>query len=331
MFSRAKLIWIMGFMFLVLLMISVGGITRLTRSGLSIVEWRPIVGTLPPLSEKAWEKEFQLYQATPEYEHVNSHFSLQDYKRIYFWEYVHRNLGRFIFLYILIPGLLLWRRKKVEGSMVLILAGLVATQGLVGWLMVKSGLSEKPHVSPYLLTLHFSFALFVLVYAYREISLIRKPLAALSRGQMSLLRGFGGVLFLQVIFGCLTSGLKAGHYSNAFPLMGGRFFPQQAFVMEPSWLNFFENPILVQWVHRWLGISTLLLLLVTSFQLLRHAGRTFIRPLIHLISIMTIQIVIGILNLRWAVPVPLAVAHQFFASLIVLGYFNLYFRTRIAR
>lgn len=173
--SRLKTFWLSGFLILVFMMIAVGGITRLTRSGLSIVEWRPVTGLLPPLTEDQWKIQFELYQKSPEFQIVNSHFSLKEYKSIFFWEYLHRLLGRLIFFFSLMPGAWLWRKKQIHGKTVIQLTLLVAVQGLVGWLMVKTGLNTRPSVSPFMLALHFFFALGLLTGIFSQFFQNQRP------------------------------------------------------------------------------------------------------------------------------------------------------------
>lgn len=326
---RLKTYWLLGFIALVLLMISVGGVTRLTRSGLSIVEWKPVVGIIPPLTEADWQSQFELYQQSPEFQQMNSHFKLEDYKQIFIWEYLHRVLGRLIFLYVLIPGLILWRRKVIKGNLVVLLSLLVAGQGLVGWLMVRSGLNLKPHVSPFMLALHFFLALFVLATAYYHLCKMRPAFSAeMSPKKWFLVNGLGILLLIQIFFGCLTSGMKAGHIFNTYPLMGGEFLPPGGMNLDPAWINVFDNPVTVQWIHRWVGILTLIFLLVTVGALTKWKRSPLFGPSMHLLGLVLVQISLGILNLIWMVPIPLAALHQFIVVLIVLGYLNIRFRLK---
>lgn len=321
--------WLLGFVALVLVMISVGGVTRLTRSGLSIVEWKPVAGIIPPLNEAGWQSQFELYQKTPEFLQRNAHFELSDYKQIFMWEYLHRVLGRLIFFYVLIPGLILWRRKETSGKLVSLLSLLVAGQGLVGWLMVKSGLNVEPHVSPYMLALHFFCALAVLATASYYLSKTRPVLAVeMSRLKWSLLNGLGFLLLIQVFYGCLTSGMKAGKLFNTYPLMGGEFLPPGGLNLSPVWINIFENPVTVQWIHRWVGALTLICLVGGAWTFTKWRRSRAMGPWIYLIGMTMVQIILGILNLLWMVPVPLAVIHQFIAALIVLGFLNIRFRLK---
>lgn len=320
-----KRYWLIGFCLLVLVMISVGGITRLTRSGLSITEWKPISGIIPPLNEQAWQAQFDLYKQTPEYLHVNSHFELSDYKQIFLWEYVHRVLGRIIFLFIVIPGFYLWRKKVVSGRLVLLLAGLVATQGLIGWLMVKTGLNVRPHVSPFMLALHFSTAVCVLLIGIAQVLKLRAPFkTAMPASSLSLYKVFGVLLGIQIFYGCLTSGLKAGIGFNTYPLMNGQFFPEGGLHFLPVWLNFFENPATVQWTHRWLGIVVTFVLISWVLSLRHKSVWPEIRSSVYvLLAVIGIQVVLGIMNIVYIVPISLAAIHQFVAVILVICYFRI--------
>ncbi len=324
---KFKQYWLLGFCLLVLVMISVGGITRLTKSGLSIVEWTPISGIIPPLTEEHWQEQFYLYKQTPEYTHVNSHFELSDYKQIFIWEYLHRVLGRVIFLFIVIPGFILWRKKAVSGRLVLGLAVLVGIQGLIGWLMVKTGLNTRPHVSPFMLALHFSTAVSVLLVGVSQYlkSSTRFQLD-MDVKQKGLFSAFGVLLALQIFYGCLTSGLKAGVGYNTYPLMNGQFFPDDGLFFTPAWLNFFENPGTVQWTHRWLGIIVTLSLLSCVARMWKSPQwKEMQNSILFLVFVIICQVLLGILNILWIVPVPLAAFHQFVAVILVVSYFRIFF------
>lgn len=324
---KLKQLWLLGFCALVIVMISIGGITRLTRSGLSIVEWKPVSGIIPPITEQDWQQQFEMYKQTPEYNHVNSHFELSDYKSIFIWEYLHRVLGRIIFLFIVIPGIYLWRKKIVSGKLVFLLSALVASQGLIGWLMVKTGLNVKPHVSPFMLALHFFTALSVLLVGFYNYISTRPPWSlGLNKSEKAYFSFFGCLLGFQIFYGCLTSGLKAGVGYNTYPLMNGEFFPEGGLFFSPVILNFFENPATVQWTHRWLGISVALFFVLTWYSLKKSTAWPQIKNSFHLLfAVILLQVVLGILNIIYVVPVSLAAIHQFVAALLVLCYFRILF------
>lgn len=324
---KVKIFTLISLILLLMMMISVGGITRLTRSGLSIVEWRPISGTLPPLTEESWQAQFELYKKSPEFQKINSHFELDDYKKIFWWEYLHRLLGRFIFLFATLTVIVLYRRKQISKSFAIGLPLLIAFQGLVGWLMVRSGLNQRPSVSHYMLSVHFFLALVTAILVYFQLAQMKSPLKVLlSSTSKKIIFAFGILLGTQVLYGCFVSGLKAGLYYPTFPLMGGNFLPPEMFSFSPMLMNLLDNPVTVQWIHRWLGILVFLYVIFMSTHLLKNYGRLFLRPLLHLLSVISVQVVLGIMNLIYQVPIFLAVAHQVVAVLVVLGYFNIVFR-----
>lgn len=320
---NGRKIWLGIMCILLTLMIGVGGITRLTRSGLSIVEWNVVMGTFPPLTEEAWKEQFELYKQTPESQKVNSSFELSDYKRIFFWEYFHRLLGRLIFLVALFPGLLLVRRNQATIKEVLGLSGMVAFQGFLGWFMVKSGLIHIPRVSPYRLTLHYLAAVAILAVTFHWFLRSQRAVTDFkSEPQPWRVRGpllaFLIIFFIQLVYGGLTAGLKAGFAYNTFPLMAGTFWPPQAFVLDPWYVNFFENVSTVQWIHRWTAFLVLALA-GFLFMRLRASGQIHLKKaaagVLHTCSL---QLVLGLLTLIFGVPIWIAVLHQVLAAILVV-------------
>lgn len=325
--SNALLVWLLACLATVLLMIAVGGVTRLTRSGLSITEWRPITGIVPPLTQEAWTREFDLYKRSPEFRHVNSHFELSDYKKIFWWEFLHRALGRVIFLMVVAGCFVFRRRREVSRRFALGLPALILVQGLMGWLMVKSGLTHRPAVSHYMLAVHFFLALVTLVALYQQIIRFKQPLGVrLSGAQAALVRAVGALYLVQLLYGCFTSGLKAGLYFNTYPLMNGQVLPPEAQALVPWARNFVENPVMVQWIHRWLGTLTLFATLFLVFHGIRSISPRLTRPLLHLGGVVVTQFALGVSALLFGVPLWIAAAHQVMAALLVLGYFNLTLR-----
>lgn len=324
--------WLTSLVVLILCMIAVGGITRLTRSGLSIVEWKPVSGIIPPMTDQDWSEQFELYKKTPEFQQVNANFSVQDYKNIFMWEYLHRVLGRLIFLFALIPGLIFWRKAQFSGKRLLLMLSLIAGQGLVGWLMVKSGLNHEPHVSPFMLALHFFSALIVILTIYYDLCVFYTKLVvseASSRTTM-IFRTLGTLLIIQIFYGCLTSGWKAGFVFNTYPLMGGEFFPPGGLIQEPLWINFFTNPSTVQWTHRWIGILVLLASMTLIRAIFKNTEKNIFKaPVLNILILVGIQILLGILNIIFIIPTYLAVIHQVMAALIVLAFYNIVFRIQM--
>ena len=256
--------WLLGLMALVILMIEVGGLTRLTDSGLSITEWRPVTGAVPPLSAAVWESEFAKYKEIPEYKLQNEGISLADFKIIYWWEWGHRQLGRVIGLvWALGFGIFLFTRKIPTGWTIrLLIIGLLGGfQGAVGWWMVASGLSgSMVDVASYRLATHLGIAFvilgFISWYAL-ELGLTESNLIKQRRGRNKRIYNLATVLimlsFLQILLGALVAGIDAGSAYTDWPLMAGGFFPPDLFAMEPFWRNFFEDPGLVQFMHRIAG------------------------------------------------------------------------------
>ena len=295
-------------------MVVVGGITRLTESGLSIVEWQPIIGALPPLSQADWEALFAKYRETPQYQKVFSAIGLEGFKSIFWWEYAHRLLGRVIGLVFLVPFLFFYFKKKLSRPLtwkleaLFVLGGL---QGAMGWYMVKSGLVDDPRVSHFRLTAHLGLALVIFsIEFWLALGLLKER-----AGKSNLLaRGVLGLVFLMALSGGFVAGMRAGHAYNSFPLMNGHLIPPEAFMLEPWWSNFFWNVATVQLAHR--AIFWLLLVLVPL--LWWQARRTPAKVAAHhLLAMFVIQSSLGISTLLLAVPVPLAAAHQAGAVLLL--------------
>jgi len=244
----------------VMIILLVGGITRLTGSGLSMVDWRPISGVLPPLGDEAWAEEFARYQESPQYKLVNQGMALSEFKYIFFWEYLHRVIGRIVGLICLVPYLWflfrgqLERGLKYKGALLVLLVG---AQGLMGWYMVKSGLVKDPEVSHFRLAAHLSLAFAIFGLAW-WMSLGLKPLQ--KGGGVSSFKRYRNwailllsVLSLQIVYGAFTSGMKAGYGFNTYPLMGGDLMPDALFSASPFWANFVSDKFSVQFIHRWIG------------------------------------------------------------------------------
>jgi cytochrome c oxidase assembly protein subunit 15 len=305
----------------------IGGITRLTHSGLSIVEWRPLMGVVPPLTDAQWMATFDRYKQFPEYLVLRPRMTLAEFKYIFFWEYLHRLVARAIGAVFLIPFVLFWRAGYFARPLALralALFGLGAAQGAVGWLMVKSGLVDRPSVSHYRLALHFAVAVTIFgfsVWLARELA-IRSPRAESRPADRRSIRRwlvFVGVLLAsQIVWGAFVAGMKAGWVLGTFPLMAGRLVPPGWLALDPVILNFVQNPATVQWVHRLLGTA----LLVSAFAFVRRLGsvapdRTTRRLGVTLLQLIALQYLLGVLTLVYFVPVPLAAAHQALALAIV--------------
>jgi cytochrome c oxidase assembly protein subunit 15 len=288
----------------------VGGITRLTESGLSIVEWQPIVGALPPLSQADWETLFAKYRETPQYRKVFSEIGLEGFKRIFWWEYTHRLMGRLIGLVFLLPFLYFLFKKKIQGPLVWKLWGLFVLgglQGALGWYMVKSGLVSDPRVSHFRLVAHLGLAL--LIFA-AEFWLALGLLKGSSKKNPFAL-AVAGVVFLMMLSGGFVAGLRAGHAYNSFPLMNGRLVPEDIFLLEPWWRNFLWNVATVQFVHRAIFWLLLLLIPLLFWKQKQTTAAKF------LLGMFVLQAALGIATLLNAVPIPLAAMHQAGAVLLL--------------
>ena len=310
---------------MVFLTIVVGGVTRLTHSGLSIVEWQPILGTLPPLNEQQWQETFGKYKLTPEYGTVNFGMTIAGFKGIFWWEYVHRLLGRLIGFVFFIPYLLFLMRRQVYGPLVWKLLGILVLGGLqggVGWLMVKSGLVDDPRVSHYRLTAHLGLA-FVIFAAMFWVALdLLFPRTAKSTnsrpsGPSRFAAGLVALIFVTVLTGGLVAGIRAGFAYNTFPLMNGHIVPPEIFMIEPWQLNFFNNMATVQFDHRLLAWFLALLVPWFWWKMRHMALNPRVRLAAHLLlGTLAVQIALGISTLLLLVPIPLAAAHQAGAVLV---------------
>ncbi|WP_209331739.1 COX15/CtaA family protein [Lunatimonas salinarum] len=327
--------WLMTGCVMVLMMVVVGGITRLTQSGLSMVRWEPIVGTLPPLTAEKWQQEFEAYQATPEFEVYNSHFSLADFKKIYFWEYVHRLLGRIVGLVFIFPALFFWLKGAFNARMkrqviIIFFGGLF--QGVLGWYMVMSGLVDQPHVSHFRLAAHLSTALTLAAYIF-WVSLEWKPFKTVeAEGVRRLGVGLMVILGIQIVYGAFVAGLKAGKMYNTFPKMGKNWFPTElgaAFDIHGV-LAVVDNGIPIQLIHRYLaylvviGVVWIWWKIRSAYPKLRFAGNL-------LLGLVTLQFLLGVFTLVYAVPVSLGVLHQLGAALLLLGLVYLIKKTSMAK
>lgn len=310
-------VWLFAVAALVFVMVSVGGATRLTGSGLSITEWQPIMGALPPLSDAAWQEALEKYRQIPQYQHVNKGMSLDAFKRIFWWEWSHRFLARFVGVAFLVPFLILLATGRIARPLVPKLAGLFALgglQGAIGWYMVASGLSERISVSQYRLAVHLSLAI-VIFAGLLWIAMSLGPRDARSQGLPAFYRRsaawIAGLVFLQIVAGAFVAGLKAGNDYNTWPLMDGQLVPTGLGVMSPWWANLFENATTVQFNHRMLAyvLTALVAWHLWSVLAQTHDRRVRLSGLA-LGSAVVAQVVLGIWTLLAQVPLSLGLAHQ---------------------
>ena len=319
-------IWLMILFALVVLMIAVGGLTRLTDSGLSITEWRPFTGAIPPLNAADWQSEFAKYQAIDEFRIQNQWMQLSDFKVIYWWEWGHRQLGRVVGLVWAIGFFWFLLRRQIPTGWtprLLFIGALGGLQGAIGWWMVSSGVTSgesMTDVASYRLATHLGLAFVILGFIAWYMMMLSRPerdLMQARRGKEAKLFGLStGLLhfaFLQIILGALVAGIDAGRSYTDWPLMGGQFFPASAFVLDPWWRNLFESPGLVQFVHRVVGYA---LLAFAVFVWVR--GRKSAHPKTQsafnlAFGVLCAQIILGVVTVLYGAPVQIAIVHQLLA------------------
>ncbi len=316
--DRAVTNWLLTVCVLIVLMVAVGGYTRLTRSGLSIVEWKPVSGVIPPTSEEAWQAEFAKYQQSPEYQKVNRHFTLDEYKQIFWVEFIHRLIARMAGLIVVIPLAVYVLRGRIpwkQSGMYWLIAALFGFQGFLGWYMVSSGLEDRPAVSHFRLTIHLLTALFLLALTL-WMALNRIYGRAEQGGNTARPSAYRWTwvmmitLVVQIAYGGLVAGLKAGHASNTWPLMFGYLVPPGLLtIVEPWWKNLFEAATTVHFMHRWFAVVVLVAAMVVWFQT-RSQPRGVQRAAVLLVGLALLQILLGIGVVIFGVPLWLALLHQ---------------------
>ena len=317
--------WLLFCAAVILGMILLGGVTRLTGSGLSMVEWKPLMGVIPPLSEQAWLETFEKYQQYPEYQKVNRGMTLDGFKSIFMFEYLHRVLGRLIGVLFLVPMLYFSFRHRIRPGLLprlIILFFLGGCQGLLGWYMVKSGMVDNPRVSQYRLTAHLGLAVAISAYMLWlafDLLYTRAGAGAAARGpyaRWSLL--LVGLVYLMILSGGLVAGTRAGFAYSTWPLMGDTFIPRGLYAGTPAWLDMFEDITTVQFNHRILAY--LLVVLISGFAVLVYRSGVASRGRLAvgmLMLAMLVQVALGISTLLLHVPVALAAAHQGGAMLVL--------------
>ncbi|CAN5509646.1 COX15/CtaA family protein [soil metagenome] len=330
--KKKVVLWLLSGCLLIFLMVVIGGITRLTGSGLSITEWNVVMGAVPPLNEHAWQEAFDKYKQIPQYQKLNYDFELSDFKQIFFWEYLHRLIGRMIGIVFLLPFLYFLWKKKLNREWInksLLLFALGGFQGFLGWFMVKSGLTERTSVSHYRLAIHliaafitFGFTCWFalqLMYERKEINANRKI--------YSFLRILLGVVILQLIYGAFTAGLHAGRIANTFPTMDGEWIPSGINALSPGYMNLFENLLTVQFIHRMIAY-TIVILIFALWWITRKVNFSSHQKMSIRICLLavSVQFLLGIFTLLYHVPVTLAALHQvggffLFSSVIIALFF----------
>lgn len=321
---RAIASWLLAVCALVFAMVVLGGVTRLTRSGLSIVEWQPLMGAIPPLTEAQWLTLFEKYKLTPEYQKVNVGMDLAGFQGIFWLEYFHRLLGRLIGLAFALPFVYFLVRGKIERTLapkLWLLFALGAAQGLLGWLMVASGLVDEPRVSPYRLSAHLGLA--ILIYSYMfwvALGLLspQPPAPAVAAPLRRHGLGVTTLIAFTILAGGFVAGTRAGFVFTDWPLMHGRWIPEGLYATQPLWADFFENVATVQFHHRLLAYLLCLALPAWWWLARRQALATRTHWLFHLLlATLVAQVALGIATLYYIVPVALAAAHQAGALLLL--------------
>lgn len=323
--ARTAKHWLLVCAAAVFMMALIGAVTRLTESGLSIVEWKPITGALPPLSEAAWQAEYHLYQQSPQGEIINRGMSMEDFKYIYFWEWLHRLWGRLIGVIYALPLIILWRRLPVETKPALLgLLALGGAQACMGWFMVKSGLVDQPMVSHYRLAAHLSLAALIYALLLRQALIFQGPaVTAMASADSRRLRRFSlttlAMVAITIVWGAFVAGLDAGMLYNTFPTMDGHWLPPELDDHRPLWHGFVAEPAIVQFTHRVLAVLTL----VKVLALWRLSRRLLVAEQVRRIATYAAlavgaQVLLGIATLMTQVQIGLATLHQG-GAFILLG------------
>jgi heme a synthase len=323
--NRPIIIWLFIGVLMIAAMVIIGGITRLTESGLSMVDWRLVAGTFPPLTEVEWNRVFSDYQKSPEFKELNSNFTLSDFKSIFWWEYIHRLWGRIIGLVFIFP--LAWFvfkkmiPKRLVGKLIAIFI-LGAFQGFLGWFMVKSGLVNEPRVSHYRLAAHLTTAFLAFAFTFWVAIDLLKPVAKINEDLKKIhiwLKVFFPILILQIIYGAFVAGMDAGTVHNNFPKMENDAWVSEAvFALNPTWLNFIEAKSGVQFIHRYVAYFVSGLVFFIWFKLGKgELSKTQQLARNLFLSALIFQFFLGVFTLLYSVPIVLGVLHQFGALLVL--------------
>jgi cytochrome c oxidase assembly protein subunit 15 len=337
--SKAVFFWLLSCCVMIFVMALIGAITRLTQSGLSITDWNPIMGALPPLNDATWQNAFAAYKKIPQYQIFNRGMSLDAFKDIYYWEWIHRLWGRLIALVFAVPLIVFAVHREINrtlaGKLVTILI-LIGFQGFIGWYMVESGLEIRTSVSPYRLALHLVFALAIYSLTLWTALGTQNQTSAEKHSPSSenLIQGWLtlGLLVITITWGAFVAGLHAGEAYNTWPLMDGEFLPSSAITLQPHWINVFENLAFVQFIHRWLGPLTMLAILAWVIRNLKSTDdKRTLRWFKALAGMSFVQVALGMATLMTHVNIVIATLHQGGAiTLLSLMLINLHRIKRLA-
>ena len=312
--NKRVIYWLLTGCVLIFIMVVVGGITRLTQSGLSISNYKLISGTIPPMNEVEWNAAFDLYKQYPEYQKLNNNFELKDFKDIYFWEWLHRVIGRFIGLVFLIPFLFFLIKKQLSKATIkksIILLTLGGFQGFLGWYMVKSGLVDNPDVSHFRLSLHLTFAFITFAYTlWVALDLIYPTKNDVITSLRSITRVALVILLIQIIYGGFVAGLNAGLISDTWPLMMGQIIPDGLFYYDPWYMNLFNNPLTLHFQHRTFAYAVGIIGIALWWNYRSDRDKKIVIAVNMVLVTIFLQIILGVLTIINMVPIPLAAAHQ---------------------
>ena len=322
--NKAVILWLLSGCLLILLMVIIGGITRLTHSGLSMVNWNLFMGAIPPLNDLQWQETFELYKQSPEFKKINFNYTLSDFKSIFFWEYLHRLIGRFLGLVFIIPFIYFLIKKRLSKKLILqsiVLFCLGALQGAIGWWMVKSGLVERPDVSHYRLAVHLVTAFLTCSFTFW----VALPLIITEKlkGNPTFLK-YTKILFylvlIQIIYGAFVAGLNAGIGFNSWPKMGEKWIADAVYQLEPFWKNLIESPYGIQFIHRTLALIIVAFVLYIWFYSKKENISSLQQKSLNiLLGVVIIQTLLGIFTLILFVPISLALTHQIVAFLLLMS------------
>ena len=295
-------------------MILLGGVTRLTDSGLSMVDWKPIRGVIPPITQADWQAMFLKYQQFPEYQKTNFNMTLEQFKPIFMYEYLHRMLGRFIGIIFVLPFLFFYFTKRIVPGLtprLLVMLVLGGSQGVLGWYMVKSGLVDNPHVSQYRLTAHLGMAVFIYGFIFWTVLDLIAPVASQPKHLKRFAYSLSGLIFLMILSGGLVAGTRAGIPYPTWPLMGDSFIPPGLYSLQPFWLSAFEDMLTIQFNHRMFAYLIVGLVCTFAYQALKSDLQGSLKVGIYcFIGLLFLQVSLGISTLIFYIPVPIAAAHQ---------------------
>ena len=329
--KKSIIIWLLSGCFLIFLMVVIGGVTRLTGSGLSITEWNLVMGAVPPTNDAEWQEAFDKYKQIPQYQKLNYDFELSDFKQIFFWEYLHRLIGRLIGIVFLIPFLYFLWKKKLDNAWIrkcLFLFALGGLQGFLGWFMVKSGLTERTSVSHYRLAIHLIAAFVTFGFTYWYVLQLMSESSGKENKRPAVLKYLLAIVMIQITYGAFTAGLHAGRIANTFPTMDGEWIPAGINAISPGYLNFFENLLTVQFIHRMLAYTIFVSVIVLWWKSRKELFSAIQKKTMNICLLaVSIQLLLGIFTVLYRVPVALGALHLvggffLYSSVITALYFS---------